>query len=166
MKGAETMVNFEENLKKLNIDLDQYINKNIKKRRIASAQRVGNLLFVSGNGPLDNQGKPIITGRLGENLTVEEGYEAAKLAGLNLLARIKEEIGDLNKVKQIVKVLGFVSSADNFHEQPAVMHGFTDLMGDVFGDEVGFHARSAIGTNTLPMNIPVEIEMIIELNAE
>lgn len=121
----------------------------------------GNLLFLSGHGPAKADGTYII-GKLGSDLTVTQGAEAAKLTGINLLATLQAAVGDLNKVKRIVKVLGFVNGNNEFADQPKVMNGFSDLMVAVFG-EAGKHARSAIGTNSLPNNMAVEIEMLVEL---
>jgi enamine deaminase RidA (YjgF/YER057c/UK114 family) len=120
------------------------------------------LLYLSGTGPKKPDGSYIV-GTIGLDLSKEEGYEAAKLAGINLLARLKKELGDLNRVKRIVKVTGMVNSTKDFNEQPAVINGFSDLMVDVFGER-GRHSRSAIGMVSLPMNIAVEIEMLIEIN--
>jgi len=121
----------------------------------------GNLLFLSGHGPSKADGSYII-GKLGTDLTIAQGAEAAKLTGINLLATLQAAVGDLNKVKRIVKVLGFVNGNSDFSDQPKVMNGFSDLMVAVFGDK-GKHARSAIGTNSLPNNMAVEIEMVVEL---
>lgn len=121
----------------------------------------GNLLFLSGHGPAKADGTYII-GKLGTDLTVAQGAEAAKLTGINLLATLQAAVGDLNKVKRIVKVLGFVNGNNEFADQPKVMNGFSDLMVAVFGEK-GKHARSAIGTNSLPNNMAVEIEMVVEL---
>lgn len=125
------------------------------------AARVGNLVFLAGHGPSNPDGSDI-TGKVGKELTIEQGYEAAKSTGLNLLSSLKAEIGDLNKVKRIVKVLGMVNCTEGFTEQPKVMNGFSDLMVAVFGDK-GKHARSAVGMYALPKNIAVEIEMIVEI---
>jgi enamine deaminase RidA (YjgF/YER057c/UK114 family) len=121
----------------------------------------GNLLFLSGHGPSKADGTYII-GKLGTDLTVAQGADAAKLTGINLLATLQAAVGDLNKVKRIVKVLGFVNGNNEFADQPKVMNGFSDLMVAVFGEK-GKHARSAIGTNSLPNNMAVEIEMVVEL---
>jgi enamine deaminase RidA (YjgF/YER057c/UK114 family) len=121
----------------------------------------GNLVFLSGHGPSKVDGTYII-GKLGTDLTVAQGAEAAKLTGINLLATLQSAVGDLNKVKRIVKVLGFVNGNNDFADQPKVMNGFSDLMVAVFGEK-GKHARSAIGTNSLPNNMAVEIEMVVEL---
>ena len=126
-----------------------------------NAVRTGNLLFLSGKGPLRPDGS-LIKGKVGTDLTVEEGYEAARLTGLNLLAALRRELGSLDRVRQIVKVLGMVNAAPAFEEQPKVINGFSDLMVEVFGDR-GRHARSAVGMGSLPEGIAVEIEMIVEV---
>ena len=125
--------------------------------------RVGNLLFLSGKGPLKPDDTYIV-GKLGIELNIEEGYEAARLAAICHIAVLKAELGDLSKVKRIVKVLGMVNSADDFYEQPKVINGYSDLMVAVFGEK-GRHARSAVGFNVLPTNIAVEVEVIVEVEA-
>jgi enamine deaminase RidA (YjgF/YER057c/UK114 family) len=125
------------------------------------AVRVGDLLFVSGHGPY-NDGKIKITGKVGRELTVEEGYQAARNVGLNCLATIKDAIGDLDKVRRVVKLLGMVHCTEDFKEQPTVINGCSDLLVEVFG-EIGKHARSAVGMQALPNGIPVEIEMILDV---
>jgi enamine deaminase RidA (YjgF/YER057c/UK114 family) len=126
-----------------------------------NAVRTGNLLFLSGKGPSDQTGKYMI-GKLGSNLTIEEGYAAARLTAINQLGVLKKELGDLSKIKRIVKVLGLVNSSSDFYDQPKVMNGFSDLMVLALGEK-GKHARSAIGTNTLPFNMAVEVELIVEI---
>jgi enamine deaminase RidA (YjgF/YER057c/UK114 family) len=123
--------------------------------------RTGNLIFLSGHGPANADGK-YTTGKLGKELSIEEGYNAAKLTGINLLSTLKAAVGDLSKVKRIVKVLGMVNSTEQFTDQPKVINGFSDLMVAIFGDK-GKHARSAVGMASLPMNMAVEIEMIVEV---
>ncbi len=123
--------------------------------------RTGNLVFTSGKGPKKPDGT-YITGKLGADLSIEEGYEAGRLVAIQQLAALKAELGDLNKVKRVVKVLGMVNSAPDFTEQPKVINGFSDLMVEVFGDK-GKHARSAVGMGSLPSNIAVEIEMVVEV---
>ncbi|MDZ4072771.1 MAG: RidA family protein [Sediminibacterium sp.] len=123
--------------------------------------RTGNLIFLSGHGPANADGK-YTTGKLGKELSIEEGYNAAKLTGINLLSTLKAAVGDLSKVKRIVKVLGMVNSTEQFTDQPKVINGFSDLMVAIFGDK-GKHARSAVGIASLPMNMAVEIEMIVEV---
>ncbi len=125
------------------------------------AVRSGNLVFLAGHGPSNADGTDI-SGKVGKDLTVPQGYEAAKSVGLNLLTSLKAEIGDLNKVKRIVKVLGMVNCTEGFTEQPKVINGFSDLMVAVFGEK-GKHARSAVGMYALPNNISVEIEMVVEV---
>lgn len=125
------------------------------------AVRTGNLVYLAGHGPSNPDGTDI-TGKVGKDLTIQQGYDAARSTGLNLLASLKAEIGDLNKVKRIVKVLGMVNCTEDFTEQPKVMNGFSDLMVGVFGEK-GKHARSAVGMYVLPKNISVEIEMIVEV---
>jgi len=126
-----------------------------------SVQQVGNLLFFSGAGPL-RDGKPTIVGRLGDDLTVEQGYAAAREGAINLICALKATLGDLDRVEQIVKLLGFVRCTPDFGSQPTVINGASDLFVEVFGDR-GRHARSAVGTNALPMGIPVEVEMIVQV---
>ena len=133
------------------------------------------LVYVSGTGPrLENGG--YVSGRLGKDMTIEEGYEAAKLVGINILASLKKEIGDLNKVKRFVKVIGMVNSTPDFYQQPALINGFSDFIVDVFGER-GKHARSAVGMVSLPSNIfnsvvfpdpffptkPIRIPVLIEV---
>jgi len=125
------------------------------------AVRTANLVFLSGHGPLAEDGR-LITGKLGSDLTVEQGYEAAKLVALGLLGSLKGLIGDLGKVRRIVKLLGMVNCDSTFMEHPRVIDGASDLLVEVFGDS-GRHARSAVGMNGLPFNIAVEIEMVVEI---
>ena len=126
------------------------------------AVRTGNLLYLSGSGPAARPDGTSPKGKLGKDLTVEEGYEAAQLVGLNLIARLKAELGDLDRVKRVVKLLAMVNSSPDFNQPPAVANGCSDLLVEVFGD-AGRHARSAVGMATLPNDIPVEIEMIVEV---
>jgi len=125
------------------------------------AVRVGNLLFVSGHGPF-NDGRTRMSGKLGQDLTIEDGYQAARNVALNCLASVKNTIGDLDRVKKVVKVLGMVNSTEGFKDQPKVVNGCSDLLVAVFGEN-GKHARSAVGMQSLPNQIPVEIEMILEV---
>jgi enamine deaminase RidA (YjgF/YER057c/UK114 family) len=123
----------------------------------------GNIGYLSGHGPYLGDDK-YITGRVGENLTLAEGQQAARQVGLALLRTMKDQLGDLNRVGRMVKSLALVNSTDDFCQQPQVINGFSELMRDVFGEDRGIGARSAIATNALPGNIAVEIELIIELN--
>ena len=123
--------------------------------------RVGNLVFLSGKGPLKADGK-YIAGKVGRNLTTEEGYQAARLVAINQLVVLKRAFGSLNQIKRIVKVNGYVNTADSFTEQSKVMNGFSDLLIEVFGEQ-GRHARTSVGVFTLPQNMAVEVEMIVEM---
>ncbi len=125
------------------------------------AVRTGNLLFLAGHGPTKADGTNI-TGKVGADLTVEQGYEAARQTAISLLSTLKGELGDLNKVKRVVKVLGMVNCPADFTDQPKVINGCSDLLVAVFGEK-GKHARSAVGMGSLPSNIAVEIEIIVEV---
>lgn len=122
----------------------------------------GSLVYTSGTGG-KRAGLPDKTGRVGRDLTLEEGQEMARRCALNLLANLHCAVGDLNRIKNFVKMLAFVNSADDFFEQPAVANGASELIRQVFGEEIGLAARSAIGVHVLPGNIPVEIELLVEL---
>lgn len=148
----------EQNLEKLGINLPEasepiatYVN----------LVRVGDLLFMSGKGPLKSDGT-YVTGKVGKDLTIEQGYEAARLAAICHVAVLKSELGSLSKVKRIVKVFGMVNCPGDFPEQPKVINGYSDFMVSVFGEK-GRHARSAVGVNALPMNIAVEVEVIVQI---
>ena len=125
------------------------------------AVRTGSLVFLSGHGPMREDGS-LITGKLGSDLKVEEGYEAAKRVALGLVGSLKGLIGDLDKVTRIVKLLGMVNCESTFKDHPQVINGASDFLVEVFGDK-GKHARSAVGMNALPFNISVEIEMVVEV---
>ena len=124
--------------------------------------RVGNLLFLSGHGPMRVDGQPAVRGKVGRDLSTDDGYKVAREVGVNLLGTARTLLGSLDKVRRIVKVLGMVNSAEGFGDQPKVINGFSDLMVEVFGEN-GRHARSAVGMAELPSGIPVEIEMILEV---
>jgi len=125
------------------------------------AVQVGNLLFLSGTTCYEN-GELLYTGRVGAELTMEQGYLAARQAMLNLLSVVKAELGDLDRVERVVKVNGYVNSAPDFDRQPAVINGASELLVDVFGPR-GKHARTSIGVSDLPGHIPVEIEMVVQV---
>ena len=125
------------------------------------AVRTGNLVFVSGHGPNRADGT-FIVGKLGKDLSVEQGYAAARLTMLNCLSSLKAELGSLNGVRRFVKVLGMVNCTEDFGDPPAVINGGSDLLVEIFGD-VGRHARSAVGMQSLPRGIAVEIEMVVEV---
>jgi len=124
--------------------------------------RIDNLAYLSGHLPQPADGA-LIVGKVGEELTVEQGYEASKYVGLNLLATLKHNLGDLDQVKRVVKLFGLVNCVNGFGQQPAVINGCSDLMVKVFGEN-GNHVRSAVGTNSLPFGVAVEIEAIFELH--
>jgi enamine deaminase RidA (YjgF/YER057c/UK114 family) len=126
-----------------------------------NAVRTGNLIFLAGKGPQKADGT-YVTGKLGGDLSIEEGYEAGRLTGISQLAVLKTELGDLNKVKRIVRVVGMVNCVPAFKEQPAVVNGYSDLMVAVFG-ESGKHTRAAVGMAGLPGDIAIEVTMIVEV---
>jgi enamine deaminase RidA (YjgF/YER057c/UK114 family) len=126
--------------------------------------RVGNLFFLSGHGPIRVGDQPLTRGKVGRDMSTEDAYKVAREVGINLLGSARAVLGSLDKIKRVVKVLGMVNAVDGFGEQPKVINGFSDLMVEVFGEN-GRHARSAVGMGSLPAGIPVEIEMILELNA-
>ncbi|MFH6602793.1 RidA family protein [Maribacter algicola] len=148
----------EAKLKELGIELS---TPSAPVANYVNAVRVGNMIFLSGKGPLKADGENI-TGKVGADLTIEEGYEAARITGINQLSVLKAELGNLNKVKRCVKVLGMVNAMPEFTDHPKVINGFSDLMVEVFGER-GKHARAAVGMGSLPSNIAVEIEMIVEV---
>ena len=157
------MATVEERLRELGLTLPDVTGPPPGTRiTLRMARRSGNLLYLSGNGPL-RDGQPAYRGKVGADVSLEEAYEAARLTGLNLLAVIKAELGDLERVGAFVKTLGFVNSAPGFTQQPAVLNGFADLIVDLYGEERGLHARSAVGVAELPWGIPVEIETIVEV---
>ena len=147
-----------EKLKSLNIEL---ITPGKPMANYVKGVRTGNLLFLAGHGPTKGDGTSIV-GKVGKDLTVEQGIEAARVTAISLLSTIKAEIGDLNKVKRIVKVNGWVNCHSDFTDQPKVINGCSDLLVAVFGEK-GKHARAALGANALPSNIAVEIEMVVEI---
>ncbi len=158
VSDATQIVDIESRLKDLNITLK---TPDPPSASFVKTMRTANLVYTSGHGPEKPDGTRVI-GKVGADLTIEQGQEAARLAGIALLSSLKAEIGDLNKVKRIVKVLGMVNCVDGFTDQPKVMNAFSDLMVDVFGEK-GKHARSAVGMNALPRNMALEIEMIVEV---
>ncbi len=126
------------------------------------AVRTGNLLFVAGHGPAHRDGIPA-TGKVGADLDLAQAREAARMVGLNLVATVRRELGSLDAVRRIVKVLGMVNCAPGFDQTPAVVDGCSDFLVELFGDEIGSHARSAVGMAELPFGLAVEIEMIVEV---
>ncbi len=152
-----TKLSYEDKLKELGYSLPE------PPKPIASyvpSVRVGKLLFVSGVIPLVND-RLLYAGKLGREVTVEQGYEAARVAALNALSIIKSSLGSLEKVRRIVKLVGYVASAEGFSEQPKIVNGASDLLIQVFGER-GKHSRVAVGVIELPRGAPVEIEMIVQ----
>ena len=151
-------MSFEARLKELGIELP------VPPTPVATyvpAVRAGDLLFLSGVIPV-RQGKLTVEGKLGRDLTVEQGYEAARIALLNALSIVRTEMGSLDRVKRIVRLVGYVASAEGFAQQPAVINGASDLLVNIF-NEAGRHARVAVGAAQLPLNSPVELELIVQV---
>ena len=148
----------EENLKKLKINLSKAPDP---VGAYVASKVVGNLVYISGQLPLGHEGK-LIKGKIGKDLTLEQGQESARLCALNLLAQLKKISGSLNKVKGCVKITGYVNSSDTFIDQPKVINGASDLISQIFGDK-GKHARAAVSVNSLPLGASVEVEGIFEV---
>ncbi|POM62375.1 Endoribonuclease L-PSP [Phytophthora palmivora] len=123
--------------------------------------RSGNTIYLAGHLP-QPAGGDLVLGKVGKDLTPEQAYEAAQYCALSIMATLKQEVGDLDKIKRVVKLVGFVNCVDGFTQQPAVINGASDTIGKVFGDK-GIHARSAVGTNALPLNVAVEVEAVVEI---
>ncbi len=150
----------EARLKELNLQLPPPPQPVAKYK---TAVQVGNMLYVSGHGPTKLGPTSPVAGRVGADLTLEQGKECARLVGLNILATVRNTLGSLDKVKRLVKTLGMVNSTADFKDHPQVINGFSELMAQVFGDDAGVGARSAVGMGSLPANIGVEIECIFEV---
>lgn len=142
----------EERLEALGIELSE---PKAPVANFVNWRRVGTMLYISGTGTS-------VKGKLGEDLSVEDGYKAARLSGIQILSKLKAATGDLSRIKQFVRVRGMVNCTSDFYDQPKVINGFSDLMVDVFGEK-GKHARAAVGHASLPFNIAVEIEVTVEL---
>ena len=142
----------EERLEELGVELSE---PKAPVANFVNWRQAGNVLYVSGTGSS-------VYGKLGQDLTVEEGYEAARLAGIQILSKLKAAVGELNNIKQFVSVLGMVNSSPDFYDQPKVINGFSDLMVEVFGEK-GKHARAAVGQASLPFNMAIEIIVTVEL---
>lgn len=149
----------EKKLEELNIKIPVL---DLKGKGLITFRRDGNLLYLSGHHCRKEDGKLIYEGKLGTEVSVEQGYETARQVGINMLRTLKGYLGNLDRVDKIIKVLGFVASATDFYKQAAVMNGFSDLMTEVFRER-GQHARSAIGVAVLPSNMPVEVEVIVKI---
>ena len=152
------VVDADNNLKNLGIKLPT-VSKPVA--NYVHVVRTGNLLFLSGKGPAQPDGT-YVTGKVGKDLTIQQGADAARLAAISQLAVLKRELGSLNRVTRVVKVLGMVNATEEFTDHSKVMNGYSDLMVEVFGDR-GRHARAAVGMQSLPKNFAVEVEMIVEI---
>jgi enamine deaminase RidA (YjgF/YER057c/UK114 family) len=148
----------EENLRRLKLDLGT-VSQPVA--NYVNAVRTGNLLFLAGKGPRAENGKRP-SGKVGREYTAEQAYQHARTVGMDLLAVMRAELGSLDKVKRVVKVLGMVNAVPEFQDHPKVINGCSDLFVEVLGER-GKHARSAVGMGSLPMGIPVEIECIVEV---
>ena len=148
----------EKNLNKLNINLPKAPDP---VGAYVASKIVGNLVYISGQLPLSNEGK-LIKGKIGKDLNLEQGQESAKLCALNLLAQLKKITGSLDKVKSCIKITGYVNSTDSFIDQPKVINGASDLIAKIF-ENSGAHARAAVSANSLPLGVSVEVDAIFEL---
>jgi enamine deaminase RidA (YjgF/YER057c/UK114 family) len=151
-------MSFEDKLKELGIEL------NSPPSPVANyipVQQTGNLIYLSGQGPRDKSGN-FITGKVGEDITADEAYDLAKNTAINLISVMKSYLGSLDRIEKIVKVLGMVNSTSDFKDHPKVINGCSDFFVEVFGEK-GRHARSAVGMGSLPNNMAVEIEIIVEV---
>ena len=153
-------MSFEENIKSLKIVLP---DAKAPVGSYVATKIVGKLLFVSGQISINENGK-LIKGKVGQELTTEDGYNAAKRCGLSIISQVKKACdNDLSKIKSCIKLTGFVNSTDNFTEQPKVINGASDIIASIFGD-AGMHTRAAVSTNSLPLGVSVEVDAIFELN--
>lgn len=161
---ARRWVHVEQRLKELGLELPPPAPPRANYNSICYGPAGSNVVYVSGHLPFHLDGKTLITGRIGdEGRDVDYGYQAARQVGLNLVATLKDQLGDLDRVEKVIKIFGIVQSTNDFKQQHLVINGCSDLMMEVFGNEIGFHARSAIGTNTLPLDVTVEIEAIVQI---
>ena len=150
----------EENLNKLKINLPKAPDP---VGSYVASKIIGNLVYISGQLPLNQEGK-LIKGKIGKDLNTDEGYQAAKRCGLSIVSQAKEACnGDLSKIKSCIKLTGFVNSTNDFTDQPKVINGASDLIASIFGD-AGMHTRAAVSTNSLPLGVSVEVDAIFELN--
>ena len=153
-------MNTEQKIKDLNLTLPKATDP---VGSYLATKRVGNLLYISGQISIDESGN-LIKGKLGKELTTDDGYKSAKRCALNIVAQAKKACGDdLSKIKSCIKLTGFVNSTDEFIEQPKVINGASDLIASIFGD-TGMHTRAAVSTNSLPLGVSVEVDAIFELN--
>jgi enamine deaminase RidA (YjgF/YER057c/UK114 family) len=154
------MPSAEARIKELQLTLPN-VPKPVAKYK--TALQVGNLLYVSGHGPVKVNDKNVIFGKLGADLTTEQGKEAARSVGLAILSTVRNALGSLDRVKRLVKTLGMVNATPDYKEHPQVINGFSELMAEVFGEDAGVGTRSAVGMGSLPGNIPVEVECLFEV---
>lgn len=159
LAAQEKAASAEERIRTLKLELPAVTKPT---NTLVHAVRVGDMLYVSGTGPAKLNGKDLV-GRLGQDLDATQGKLAARQVGLQMLAVVKSELGSLDKVQRLVKTLGMVNASPDFKQHPLVINGFSDLMVDVFGEEAGKGARSAVGMSSLPGGIPVEIEAIFQV---
>ena len=152
-------MNALENIKKLNLDIP---DAPAPVGAYVAFKKVGNLLYISGQLPISNEGK-IIKGKIGKDLTLEDGQKASKLCAINIIAQVKKALnGDLDKVKNCIKITGFVNSTDNFTDQPKVINPASEILSTIFGNK-GKHTRAAVSSNSLPLGAAVEIDSIFEI---
>mmetsp|Transcript_14118 Transcript_14118/g.20680 ORF Transcript_14118/g.20680 Transcript_14118/m.20680 type:complete len:199 (-) Transcript_14118:35-631(-) len=160
-------VHVEKRLEELGIELPAAPTPKANYNIVCHAS--GNMLYISGHLPIKPDGT-LLTGRIGEDgddgQSIEHGYEAARYCGLNIISTLKSQLGDLDKVEQVVKVFGIVNSTTDFKSQHLVVDGCSDVIMEVFDKPVGYHARSAIGTSTLPLDMSVEVEAIVQVKSE
>ena len=153
-------MNFEDKIKELKIELPE---AKAPVGNYVATKRVGNLLYVSGQVSINSNGE-LIKGKVGKDLTADEGYKAAERCGVSIISQVKKACeGDLSKVKSCIKLTGFVNSTDDYTEQPKVINGASDLIVSIFG-EAGMHTRAAVSVNSLPLGVAVEVDAIFELN--
>ena len=148
-----------ENIKKLNLEIP---DAPAPVGAYVAYKKVGNLLYISGQLPISNEGK-IIKGKIGKDLTLEDGQKASKFCAINIIAQVKKALnGDLDKVKNCIKITAFVNSTDNFTDQPKVINPASEILSTIFGDK-GKHTRAAVSSNSLPLGAAVEIDAIFEI---
>ena len=158
VENAESRMSIEERLRGLGITIPKAM---APVASYAPTVMVDGMLYTSGSGPIVD-GRPMVVGKLGGEVTVEQGYQAARLTAINLLALAREALGDLERIERVVKLQGYVASAPGFNRQPAVVDGASHLLEQAL-EERGRHARAAIGVNELPFDLPVEIDLIIKI---
>ena len=153
-------MNFEDKIKELGIDLPKATDP---VGSYVAAKISNKILFISGQISMSSSGE-LIKGKIGKELSTDQGYEAAKRCGLSIIAQVKKACnGDLSKIKSCIKLTGFVNSTEDFTEQPKVINGASDIVASIFG-EAGMHTRAAVSTNSLPLGVSVEVDAIFELN--